>query len=87
MTEVPSDLAITPGGLRGGAAYRQGIPITELLWKMRLLQLSTESYLQECAAQTVLSRIPAHSLQRVRAAAKYFDLLFSPELPRPPAHS
>ena len=89
--EIPSDLALTPGGLRGGAAvaaYRKGIPITELLWRMRLLQLATlESYLQECAAQTVLPRLPPRSLRKVRAFAKYFDFLFSPELPRPSAPS
>jgi len=61
-----SEVRLTPGGLRGGAAvrmYRENIPIPEILWSLRLRQQSTlEFYLQEVGTLTVFSKISSDSL-------------------------
>ncbi len=66
---VPKELNVTPGGTRGGgavAAYIKGVHMQDLLWKMRLRQQRTlESYLQECAAQTLLARLPDASRKKI----------------------
>ena len=77
--DAPRGLGLTPGGLRGGGAvqrYRAGVSPTELQWSMRLKHLGTlEHYLQELAAVTALTEVSQHGRQRIRTAAKLFDLL------------
>ena len=70
---VPKHLQPTPGGLRGGgaiAAYRRGEAIQSIMWRMRLLSLSTlESYLQELAAETFMTKLPHSAKSKIRSAA------------------
>lgn len=79
MLLVPTSLRVTPGGLRGGGAvawYRKGGSITELMWMMRLKQISTlEAYLQEVSAISLLTDLPASSRRAIRAAASLFQHL------------
>ena len=79
LLQVPSEINITPGGLRGGGAvafYRRGGSIADLTWVMRLRQMSTlESYLQEVAALSFLKELSSHSLASIRAAASLFPHL------------
>ena len=78
---VPTSLHLTPGGLRGGgsvAAYRPGLPLSEIMWRMRLVSSSTlESYLQEVAAQSLLPRLDESVRRKVQSAARFFEVLFS----------
>ena len=78
---VPDSLRVTPGGLRGGgavAAYRSGVGISDLVWRMRLCQISTlESYLQETAAVSLLTDLPSESRWAVRQASLFFPHLAS----------
>lgn len=76
---VPADLHVTPGGLRGGGAvacYRANMPIADLVWRMRLKQVSTlESYLQEVSALSVLTELSPQSRSAIRSAATFFRFL------------
>ena len=73
VLQVPKSAGLTPGSLRGGgavAAYRRGVPITELLWQMRLKHAVTlEHYLQEVAAVSVAAELPERTRTLVRVAA------------------
>ena len=55
---VSKSMMLTPGSLRGGgavSAHRAGVPIANILWKMRLAHQKTLSfYLQEVSASSVL---------------------------------
>lgn len=77
--EIPKDSGLTPGGLRGGAAvyhYKQGKPIGDLLWLMRLRsQITLESYLQEVAAMNALATLPASSRTLIKDVAATFSFL------------
>eukprot|EP00435_Cladocopium_sp_Y103_P073431 s469_g43.t1 len=70
---IPTAVGLTPGGVRGGGcvhAFQCGMDLPRLLWRMRIKHLQTlESYLQECAASTVLPELPATSRDRIRSAA------------------
>lgn len=76
---VPTELGITPGGMRGGGcihAFHGGMEISKLLWRMRLKHQGTlESYLQECVASTVLPLLPENSRRRIAAASTVANLL------------
>lgn len=76
LLQVPAEINITPGGLRGGGAvafYRRGGSIADLTWVMRLRQMSTlESYLQEVAAISALTDLPGHCRYSIRAAAELY---------------
>lgn len=76
LLHVPDALRITPGGLRGGGAvawYRKGGSVSELMWMMRLKQITTlEAYLQEVSAISLLTDLPLVSRQALRAAASLF---------------
>ena len=84
LLKIPSSVRLTPGGLRGGGAvhlYQGGLPVSDLLWRMRLRHQATlEYYLQEVAAYATLQELPAESLSSVRAAASFYAI--SLELPR-----
>ena len=68
---------LTPGGLRGGGAveaYRRGLPVSEIQWRMRLKHQHTlEFYLQELGAVSALAGLNSSAARRVRAAAACFD--------------
>ena len=76
---IPATLRLTPGCLRPGgavAAYRQGTPLPELQWRMRLKHLMTlEHYLQEVAASTVLRGLAPATRARLQTYADLFDRL------------
>ena len=76
---VPVELHVTPGGLRGGGAvscYRANMPISDLVWRMRLKQVSTlEAYLQEVSALCVLTELSAASRAAIKSAALLFPYL------------
>ena len=75
---VPKLKRPTPASVRGGGAilaYKRGEPISDILWRMRLVALSTlESYLQELAADSFLVKLPELSRSRIRSSAVFFDL-------------
>ena len=66
----------TPGSLRGGGAvwaYRAGIDLAQLLWLMRLRHLQTLGYyLQEVAADSVLTSFERSTLDNVRNLQTFF---------------
>lgn len=76
---MPKMLRPTPASIRGGgaiAAYQRGEPIQDIMWRMRVLNQSTlEHYLQEMAADTIMSRLPELCKHRIKSAALLFSLL------------
>lgn len=58
---VPPSFSLTPGSLRGGgavASHRRGVPIADLMWKMRISQQRTLfHYLQEVTAISMLPQL------------------------------
>ena len=81
ILQVPSSCRLTPGGLRGGGAveaYRNGVGIYDIQWRMRVRSQSTlESYIQEVAAISVLSELDHSTLHSVRCASQIFRIQFS----------
>ena len=80
--KIPASLNITPGGLRGGGAvhmYHRSLPVSDMLWRMRLRQQTTlESYLQETATITIIHQLPKQSLDSIKAAASMLPFLMRP---------
>ena len=72
---------VTPGGLRGGgavAAYRRGLPVSDIQWRMRLKHQHTlEYYLQEVAARSALTDASPDAKLRISYAAAIFEFLTS----------
>ena len=70
---VGPELNLTPAGVRGGGAiqaYQAGLSVTDLLWRMRLQHVHTlQHYLQELAAENVLSQLSQESRCSIRAAS------------------
>ena len=70
---------LTPGSLRGGGAvwaWRNGMDLPQLMFKMRLKQqITLESYLQEVSADLVLPSLPEGTRSRISAAASLYDTL------------
>lgn len=81
---VPKSAGLTPGGVRGGGcvyAFQTGTDLPRLLWKMRIKHLQTlESYLQECAASTVVCELPAEARERIRSASLLAPFLLAGSL-------
>ena len=79
LLEIPVSAKITPGGLRGGAAvqaYKNGMGVQDILWKMRLRNQQTlESYLQEVAAIGALRDLRPQVRRRLHAFSAIFDHL------------
>lgn len=77
--QVPESQRPTPASIRGGGAifaYQKGESVQDILWRMRLSSLPTlEHYLQELAADSLMSRLPANSKFKIRSAAVFFPLL------------
>ena len=73
---VPRSVRITPGGLRGGGAvkaYREGLGVQDLMWRMRVHHSATlESYLQEVAALSIVPNLPSESRRRITAACTLY---------------
>eukprot|EP00438_Fugacium_kawagutii_P014015 Skav204090 [mRNA] locus=scaffold3129:371114:378324:+ [translate_table: standard] len=69
----------TPASIRGGGAilaYQRGEPIQDIMWRMRVTnQRTLEHYLQEMAADAVLSRLPLTCKSKIRSAAALFQIL------------
>ncbi len=67
-----------PGGIRGGAAimaYQRGVAIPEIMWKMRLVSITTlESYIQELAAESFMTTLPDRTKRRIRSSASFFNV-------------
>ncbi|CAE7833835.1 unnamed protein product, partial [Symbiodinium necroappetens] len=76
---LEAELRLTPGGLRGGGAveaYRKGVAVTEIQWRMRLKHLHTlEFYLQELGAVSALAALNSVASRRIKAAAACYDIL------------
>lgn len=79
ICQVPSQLRLTPGGLRGGAAvmhYRKHTPINDILWRLRLRSQTTlESYLQETAASAIFVSLDPKVRELLFSIASLFGLL------------
>ena len=73
---IEGESALTPGGLRAGSAvhhYRQGKPINDLMWMLRLRSQSTlESYIQEVASLNVLAKLNDNKRKAIFACASLF---------------
>eukprot|EP00435_Cladocopium_sp_Y103_P068061 s363_g31.t1 len=76
LLKVSEDLRITPGGLRGGGAvcwYRKDGSISDLLWAMRLKNISTlESSLLAVSAISLLTDLSYEARHAIRCAASLF---------------
>eukprot|EP00438_Fugacium_kawagutii_P028398 Skav205711 [mRNA] locus=scaffold608:39645:43142:- [translate_table: standard] len=76
LLQVPKLLRPTPASVRGGGAilaYRRGEPISDILWRMRLSSQQTLSaYLQELAADSVVSRMPPRVRARILHVASLY---------------
>jgi hypothetical protein len=76
---IPKDVGLTPGGVRGGGcvyAFQNGMSLPMLLWRMRIKHLQTlESYLQEVVASTVVSELPVEARKSVSSAASLAPFL------------
>ncbi|CAE7810168.1 unnamed protein product, partial [Symbiodinium sp. KB8] len=74
---IPKELALTPGGLRGGGAvqrYRSGMSPSDLQWLMRLKNFGTlEHYLQELSAVSALTEVSSAGRDRIKTAAALYD--------------
>lgn len=86
---ISASVRLTPGSLRGGgavAAYHAGIDLSKLCWRMRLKSLTTlESYVQEVAAATLLSELPAEARKRIKQFSDMFEpCLLATIAPRAP---
>ena len=77
--QIDKSWGLTPGTLRAGGAiyaYHQGLQVTEILWLMRLRNLTTlESYLQSAAAMNILLKLPEHVRIRVHSFAQLLPYL------------
>ena len=77
VLHVPLEARLTPGSLRGGGAveaYRSGMDLTKLCWRMRLKNLSTlESYIQEVAADAFLVELSDTARNRILLFSSAFD--------------
>lgn len=78
---LPKKHRPTPSSVRGGGAimaYRRGEAVADILWRMRLVAQSTlEHYLQELAAENLLTQLPEKCRGRIRTAASHFDFFLS----------
>lgn len=72
--QIDKSWQLTPGTLRSGGAiyaYHSGVPVTEILWLMRLKNLTTlESYLQSTAAMNIMLKLPDSVRGRIQVLAQ-----------------
>lgn len=73
---IPASTTLTPASIRGGGAvhlYHTSVGIPDILWRMRLRQLSTlESYLQETGASNLLQKLPVEVRRKITSCAKMY---------------
>ncbi len=78
---IPFSAALTPGCLRAGGTvelYRQGMPIMDILWSLRLKNLETlQHYLQEISTQVTMIDLPWESRSRILNLSKLFSHFIS----------
>ena len=78
---IPPTLALTPGGLRGGAAvfhYKSGRAIADIMWMMRVRAQSTlESYIQEVSALNTVATLPPATRNTIFKVASTFPFLLA----------
>ena len=83
---VPPEIALTPGGVRGGgavAAYHRQVPIADILWQMRLRsQEALAHYLQEVAALNVTLGLSEECRASITAARNCLTLFLANMTPR-----
>eukprot|EP00438_Fugacium_kawagutii_P031952 Skav201893 [mRNA] locus=scaffold550:821951:826546:+ [translate_table: standard] len=74
--QISAQTNLTPGRLRGGGAvyqHRRGMPLTGLLWKMRLQHPQTLAfYLQETVAVSLLPSLPRLVRHRIQLLCEFF---------------
>lgn len=74
---IPISLGLTPASMRAGgaiSAYRSGIGIADLMWRMRLKQVETlHHYLQELGAESVFIQLSSRSKKSVVAASALYE--------------
>jgi hypothetical protein len=74
--QIGRTFRLTPGGLRGGGAvylHRKGLPLSELMWRMRLQHAQTLGYyLQETAAVSLLPSLPSEVRHRIQILQSFF---------------
>eukprot|EP00438_Fugacium_kawagutii_P001255 Skav223451 [mRNA] locus=scaffold350:925896:940241:- [translate_table: standard] len=79
VLEIPKRAALTPGGLRGGGAclmYHNSVPVSDILWRMRLRHLATlEFYIQEAAATNIMQKLPRESRDKITSCSSMLPLL------------
>lgn len=70
---------LTPGSLRGGgcvASHKRGVPVADLLWKMRLQHAKTLGYyLQEITAESILPSLTEECRCNIQAARSLLPFL------------
>ena len=78
--EIPPEIRLTPGGLRGGGAielHRGGESISDIQWRMRIRQqITLEAYIQEVAVVSLLPDLPRDTSDRIRAFSGLFRIRF-----------
>ena len=71
----------TPGGLRGGGAvssYFDGAHISDIMWSMRIRQMTTlEHYLQEVASAVSLNNVSVSSREKIIALSSAYEGILS----------
>lgn len=86
---IPTFHRLTPGGLRGGgcvAAHRRGLPIADLMWRMRPAHAKTLGhYLQEVTAASILPALSDSSREKIAILQDTMRFLIEPCLSAQPA--
>eukprot|EP00438_Fugacium_kawagutii_P021961 Skav208057 [mRNA] locus=scaffold1124:175499:180298:- [translate_table: standard] len=85
---MPGTSRPTPASIRGGGAivaYQRGEPIQDIMWRMRVTnQRTLEHYLQEMAADAMMSRLPSQCKSKIRSAAALYPVLLEHSVLRTP---
>eukprot|EP00438_Fugacium_kawagutii_P027913 Skav231459 [mRNA] locus=scaffold1847:913848:918299:- [translate_table: standard] len=78
---IPLSTKITPGCLRAGGTvelYKQGMPIMDILWRLRLKNLETlQHYLQEISTDITMIDFPAPTRLLIQNMSFIFDHFIS----------
>lgn len=79
--KIPLNSGLTPAGLRAGGTvelYRQGTPIADILWALRLRNIETlQHYLQEISTQITMVDLPKPCKDLVASFSIFFNSLVS----------
>eukprot|EP00438_Fugacium_kawagutii_P003517 Skav224779 [mRNA] locus=scaffold4598:69178:73705:- [translate_table: standard] len=81
---IPTRLGLTPGSLRAGGTvhlYKQGVPILDILWALRLKNLETlQHYLQEISTDVTMIDMHYSSRQLILNMSTLFQWALSAPL-------